>query len=216
MKYSLIYSLLEVNDIMLMILIICGLYLKYNTHISCLVVGFLSVQLILSIVNYPTNNTIIKIYSTKDKNEIKSFILKLLYISLFISFLIGLLVPLYFKLQATITLHKEINIISTIILYVIVISRSLLNSNLIQTYHLYINKECQFDKDVMISLNSFKNNAKPLIKSIAYVVGSLSYMLLTCSLGLKGIVDQVVTALYFMVMPELILVSILFLIKLYM
>lgn len=216
MIYSLIYSLLEVNDIMLMILIICGLYLKYNTHISCLSFSFLSIQLILSIVNYPTNNMIIKIYSTKDKHELKSFILKLLYISLIISFLIGLLIPLYFKLQLTITLHKEVNIILLIVLYIIVLSRSLLNSNLIQTYHLYINKDCHSDKEVMISLNAFQNTAKPLIKSITYFIGSISYMLLTCSVGLKGVVDQVVTALYFMVLPEVILVSMLLLIRLYM
>ena len=139
----------------------------------------------------------------------------LLYISIVITFIIGIIIPLYFYYIDSIIPNIFLNFIIIFLLFCLVLTRNIVNTNLIQCYQMYVTVDFHMENESMKSLNLYQNNATALFKTVFCLLSSLNIFLLTFHDEIN-IWISVFSVILFIVIPEGLIGVILILVKLYM
>ena len=213
-KYASIYVLLQTNDVILLIFTISFLYVKYKSMIF-VSLGLIILNFCFSIVNYPITKKIVGNLTQNEKMYISYLITILLYISIVITFIIGIIIPIYFHYIDSIIPNIFLNFIIIFLLFCLVLTRNIVNTNLIQCYQMYVTVDFHMENESMKSLNIYQNNATALFKSVFCLLSSLNIFLLTFHEEMNIWINAF-SVILFIVIPEGLIGIILILVKLYM
>ena len=209
-KYASIYTLMNINDVILPMFTVSFLYVKFKENKFYISLSFIAINVLIAVVNYPISKKIIKYLSQRQKKTISNYISYFLYSSLIVTLLIGILLPLSFSIEK----DKAKNILS-VLLFFFIISRNVINTNLLQCYQIYVTVDYHIENENMRLLTSYQNNLTSVGKTIFSLVGCIAYFLLAES-ELNGILKLILNGVYYVCLPECINGCILFLVKLYM
>lgn len=201
---------MNINDVILLMFTVSFLYVKFKENKFYISLSFIAINVLIAVVNYPISKKIIKYLSQRQKKTISNYISYFLYSSLIVTLLIGILLPLSFSIEK----DKAKNILS-VLLFFFIISRNVINTNLLQCYQIYVTVDYHIENENMRLLTSYQNNLTSVGKTIFSLVGCIAYFLLAES-ELNGILKLILNGVYYVCLPECLNGCILFLVKLYM
>ena len=207
-KYASIYTLMNINDVILLMFTVCFLYVKFKENKFYISFAFIAINALIALINYPISKKIIKYLAQKQKKTISNYITYFLYSSLIITMFIGVFLPLSFSIE-------KVENILTVLLFIFIISRNVINTNLLQCYQIYVTVDYHIENENMRLLTSYQNNLTSIGKTIFSLVGCMAYFLLNES-ELNGILKLILNGVFYVCLPECLNGCILFLVKLYM
>ena len=212
-KYASIYVLLQISDIILFLYTISFVYKKSSNSMGMISLWFILLNFLFSVFNYPITKRLIKNLSQKQKGIISIYIKRLLYICIIVTLVIGICVPVYFNFLDFI--HRTLNYFFIGIMFIFVLGRNILISNLIQCYQIYVTVDFHIENESMRRLNTYQHNLTAIAKAIFCLIGSMSYLFFT-SKPFEDITKTVISSLYFVIFPVGLICIILLLVNLYM
>ena len=214
LKFCFIFTYLNILDSILFIWIIIFLHIELNWNPIKFGIYFSIYHFSLSILNYPLTRQLVNKSIQTDKKKIIYHMTICLIILIILTSISGVSIYLYY-LQF---LGKKIEKIIFIILFILTLSRNLINSLCIQMFQIYIAIEFNVHSENMRKVEQLKQYLISFSKTIFSILSSFGYYLLVLEKEFK-IIDlnlSIYILCYFIMYPTILILIIIILKKLFL
>ena len=209
LKFCFIFTYLNILDSILFIWIIIFLHIELNWNPIKFGIYFSIYHFSLSILNYPLTRQLVNKSIQTDKKKIIYHMTICLIILIILTSISGVSIYLYY-LQF---LGKKIEKIIFIILFILTLSRNLINSLCIQMFQIYIAIEFNVHSENMRKVEQLKQYLISFSKTIFSILSSFGYYLLVLEKEFK-IIDlnlSIYILCYFIMYPTILILIIIYL-----
>ena len=214
LKFSFIFTLLNIHDSILLIWIIIFLYIELNWNPIKFGIYFSIYHFSFSILNYPLTKKLVNKSIQNDKNKILYYMKLYLIILIILSLINGISIYIYYLK----ILEKKIEKIILIFLFILTLSRNLINSLCIQMFQIFIAIKFNVQSENMRKIEQLKQYLISFSKAIFSFISSFGYYLLVLENEFK-IIDLNLSfyiLFYFIMYPTILILIIIILKKLFL
>ena len=214
LKFSFIFTLLNIHDSILLIWIIIFLYIELNWNPIKFGIYFSIYHFSFSILNYPLTKKLVNKSIQNDKNKILYHTKLYLIILIILSLINGISIYIYYLK----ILEKKIEKIILIFLFILTLSRNLINSLCIQMFQIFIAIKFNVQSENMRKIEQLKQYLISFSKAIFSFISSFGYYLLVLENEFK-IIDLNLSfyiLFYFIMYPTILILIIIILKKLFL
>lgn len=215
-KLSLIYLFLQLTDGYYLTMSVITLYINFNGNILLISIGMIGLTSLFALISLPISKSLIK--ATNDKVIIIKKSKIIMFVGFGIYLLIGALTFGYCVSFISNTTNDNNGISRFIIFFAImllILVRNILNSMLIKCYQLYTTIDLQVDEKNRKIVHYYQLHFSTLGKIIAYFISSFTYYFMSYTKE-KNFFYFLNSFLYFIILPEGVLLVLFILIKINM